>query len=151
MSNTVKIHTMVRDNGGVVKVDLGTLRDELGQARIGKKVLASMAEHLTENSLGFFPAWMMDPESNPEPRQWQEIWVYERDGSVKSAICDAFSDPDTNDIVAALNLFAEGTPDFSSMDAESRLAYVRAAVCDGSAAQPVKRGPGRPRKATQDA
>lgn len=124
-----KIHQMVNEAGGIVKINLGQLRDELGHARIGKKVLGLMAEHLSENNLGVMPAWLMDAESNPEPRQWQEVWVYERDGSAKSAVLDAVSDPDNHDIVAALNMFSEGAPDFSSMDDAQRLAFVRAAVC----------------------
>ena len=124
-----KIHQMVNEAGGIVKINLGQLRDELGHARIGKKVLSLMADHLTENNLGVMPAWVMDAESNPEPRQWQEVWVYERDGSAKSAVLDAVSDPDNHDIVAALNMFSEGTPDFASMDDAQRLAFVRAAVC----------------------
>lgn len=131
-NGTAKIHEQVQASGGIVKINLGELRDELGHARIGKKVLESMATHLTESGLGFFPGWTMDPESNPEPRQWQELWVYERDGSARSAVCDAFSDPDSHDLVAALNMFSEGAPDFGSMDADQRLSFVRAAVCDAA-------------------
>lgn len=127
-NSTGKIHTRVSKAGGVLKVTLGELRDELGYARIGKKILGTMGEHLTENSLGCFPGWVMDPEANPEPRQWQEVWIYERDGSAKSAILDAFSAPEEHDLGAALSAFGGDSPDFSSMDAEQRLAFVKAAL-----------------------
>lgn len=113
----------------IVKITLGDLRDELGHSRIGRNVLASIADHLTENNLGCFPAWVVNPFENTEIRQWQEIWVYMRDGSAKSAVLDAFADPDNNDLVSALNMFSDGTPDFKNMDDAQRLAFVRAAVC----------------------
>lgn len=119
-----------RAAGGIVKVTLGDLRDELGYARIGKKILGTMSNHLTENGLGYFPGGTLDAGANPEPRQWQEVWVYERDGSAKSAVLDAVADPENHDLVAALNLFSEGAPDFKSMSADQRLSFVRAAVCD---------------------
>ena len=126
---TKNILGRVQDNGGIVKVSLGELRDELGYARIGKKILATMSNHLTESNLGYFPGGTLDGDENPEPRQWQEVWVYERDGSAKSAVLDAVADPENHDLVAALNMFGEGAPDFSSMSADQRLAFVRAAVC----------------------
>ena len=124
------IHERVREAGGITKISLGELRDELGYARIGKKILGTMSAHLEENGLGYFPGGTLNSEQNPEPRQWQEVWIYERDGSAKSAVLDAVADPDNHDLVAALNMFSEGAPDFKSMDAEQRLAFVRAAVCD---------------------
>ena len=129
VNGTKKIHDRVADGGGIVKVTLGELRDELGYARIGKKILATMSNHLTESNLGYFPGGTLDGDENPEPRQWQEVWVYERDGSAKSAVLDAVADPENHDLVAALNMFGEGAPDFSSMSADQRLAFVRAAVC----------------------
>lgn len=128
-NGTKKIHERVQAAGGVTKINLGELRDELGYARIGKKILATMSNHLTESNLGYFPGGTLDSESNPEPRQWQEVWVYERDGSAKSAVLDAVADPENGDLVSALNMFSEGAPDFKSMDAEQRLAFIRAAVC----------------------
>lgn len=129
VNGTKKIHDRVQGAGGITKITLGELRDELGYARIGKKILGTMSEHLTENNLGYFPGGTLDSEQNPEPRQWQEVWVYERDGSAKSAVLDAVADPENHDLVAALNMFSEGAPDFGSMDAEQRLAFIRAAVC----------------------
>src|SRR5688572_3301317 len=123
-NGTKKIHQRVSDAGGIVKINLGELRDELGYARIGKKILGTMSEHLSESNLGYFPGGTLDAETNPEPRQWQEVWVYERDGSAKSAVLDAVADPENHDLVAALNMFSEGAPDFGSMDAEQRLAFI---------------------------
>lgn len=125
-----KIHEQVRENGGIVRINLGDLRDELGYARIGKKILAAMSDHLTESNLGYFPGGTLDADHNPEPRQWQEVWVYERDGSAKSAVLDAVSDPEGHDLVAALNMFSEGAPDFANMTADQRLSFIRAVVCD---------------------
>jgi len=124
-----KIHERVREAGGITKINLGELRDELGYARIGKKILGTMSDHLSESGLGYFPGGTLDAAANPEPRQWQEVWIYERDGSAKSAVLDAVADPENHDLVAALNMFSEGAPDFASMDAEQRLAFIRAAVC----------------------
>lgn len=129
-NGTKKIHERVTAEGGITKINLGELRDELGYARIGKKILTTMSEHLSDSGLGYFPGGTLDAESNPEPRQWQEVWVYERDGSAKSAVLDAVADPENNDLVAALNMFSEGAPDFRSMDAEQRLSFIRAVVCD---------------------
>jgi hypothetical protein len=125
---TRKIASRVK-GGKIVKVNLGEIRDEYGAGRIGKKVLGHMAEFLNENGIGAFPGWVLDPEQNPEPRQWQEVHLYERDGSARSVLLDAFSDYENNDLVAALDLFTGESPDFSAMDADARLAFVRAAVC----------------------
>lgn len=130
-NGTASIHQSVQENGGIVKVSLGTLRDELGFQRIGKKILAKMSDHLTESNLGYFPGGTLDEDSNPEPRQWQEVWVYERDGSAKSAILDAVANPDENDLVAALDMFTEGTPNYSKMSNAQRVALIRAVVCEG--------------------
>lgn len=119
------IHQMVKDSGGVAKVTLGQVRDELGHSRLGKGVLAQMNSHLRDNGLGFFPGWVLS-EDNPEPRQWQEIWLYERDHTAKSAVLDAVSDPDNNDLVAALELFNADAPDYSGMTPEQRLTLIKA-------------------------
>jgi hypothetical protein len=116
--------------GQIVKVNLGEIREQFGAGRIGKKVLGHMAEFLAEQNIGAFPKWVLDAESNPEPRQWQEVWVYERDGSARSVLIEAFGDPDQNDLVSALNMFLDDSPNFSDMDDAQRLAFVRAAVCD---------------------
>lgn len=128
-NGTKSINDRVKAGGGIVKVTLGELRDELGYARIGKKILGTMSDHLTESNLGYFPGGTLNAQDNPEPRQWQEVWVYERDGSAKSAVLDAVADPDNHDLVSALNMFSEGAPDFGAMDAEQRLAFIRAAAC----------------------
>ena len=129
-NGTKKIHELVANEGGIIKVSLGQLRDELGHSRIGKKVLANMAAHLEESNLGYFPGGTLDPEVNPEPRQWQEVWIFERDGSAKSAVLDAVANPEQHDLVAALNMFSEGAPDFANMDDSQKLAMIRAVVCE---------------------
>ncbi len=128
-NGTKKIHTLVSDGGGIVRINLGQLRDELGFQRIGKKVLTKMSAHLEESNLGYFPGGTLDEDSNPEPRQWQEVWVYERDGSAKSAVLDAVANPDEHDLVAALDMFSEGAPNYADMDDSQRLSLIRAVVC----------------------
>lgn len=123
-NGTAKIHKMVTDAGGVVKVSLGQIRDELGHARLGKMVLKEMDAHLQDSGLGYFPGWVLT-EENTEPRQWQEFWVYERDHTPRSAVLDAVSDPDNHDLVAALNMFNDDAPDYASMDSDTRLALIK--------------------------
>lgn len=110
---------------GVLKVNLGQLRDELGYARLGKKVLKSMSEYLSENGLGYFPGGLLNADTNPEPRQWQEVTLYRRDGSAKAAVLDAMAEPDTHDLMAALDMFGGEAPDFTSMKDAQRLAYIK--------------------------
>lgn len=124
---TSKIHQSVIDNGGISKVTLGDIRDELGHARLGTGVLKSMADHLHENGLGFFPGWVLN--DNPSPRQWEEVHVYERDGSPASVVLDAVSDPEGNDLSTALKMFSDSTMDFSSMKAEQKMALLKSIVC----------------------
>lgn len=83
-----------------------------------------MGEHLTENSLGFYPAWVLS-EDNTEPRQWQEVWLYERDHTPRSVVLDALGDPSAHDVAAALSLFNDSAPDYSKMDAEQRLTLIK--------------------------
>lgn len=110
--------------GGITKVTLGDLRDELGFARLGKTVLQSMAAHLEVNGLGYFPKWVLT-EENTEPRQWNEFHVYTRDGSPASVVLDAVSDPDTHDLVSALKMFSKDTPDYSKMKPEAKMALIK--------------------------
>lgn len=123
-----RIRQKVQSNKGIVKVTLGEIRDELGHARLGRTVLQSMANHLSENGLGFFPSWVLS-EGNPQPRQWEEIWVYERDNTARSAVLDAVSDPDNNDLAGALNLFNAEAPDYSKMNSEQKLTLIKSILC----------------------
>lgn len=129
-----KISKAVSEAGGIKRVSLADLRDELGFSRLGKKVLASMEAHLTESGLGFFPGDMLDPIVNSEPRQWQEVWVYERDGSVKSNILDAFADPDTYDLADALSVLDNtgngAAPNYAKMSNPAKIALIRNIVAE---------------------
>lgn len=129
---SVSIEEMVQSEGGVVKISLGQLRAELGYQRLGKHVLSKMSERLSELNLGYFPNGVLDRQVNPEPRQWQEIWVYSRDDSLKSRILDAVADPDGNDLVGTLALLSQesgdGEFDFSKMSAKKRLEVIQAAA-----------------------
>lgn len=75
-----------RAAGGLLRATLGELREELGYRRLGKYVLEEVADRLTEEELGWFPAWRLSPRENAEPRKEQELWVFARDGA-----CDARS------------------------------------------------------------
>lgn len=123
------ISEIVTEAGGIAKVSLGQLRAELGYQRIGRHVLGKMGATLNEESLGFFPLSMLDPEANPEPRQWQEVWIYNRDGSAKTAILDAVADPENHDLVAALSMIeGKNNLDFKNLTADQRLSIIKACV-----------------------
>lgn len=127
VNNSSKIHQLVKKEGGIAKVTLGDIRDELGHARLGVTVLRSMADHLSENGLGFFPAWVLN--DNPEPRQWNELHVYERDNTPRSAVLDAVADPEGHDLRTALDMFTDTVADFSKLDADQKMTLVRSIVC----------------------
>lgn len=125
---TSNITARVNEAGGLLKITLGDLRDELGFSRLGKHVLGRMAQHLTVNNLGFFPTDFLDPEWNDEPRQWQELWVFIEDGSPRAAVLRAVGNPEEFDLIGALaQLEGSGVPgnvDYSKMTAAQRLAEI---------------------------
>lgn len=124
-TETSSIAKRVADSGGLVKVTLGELRDEMGFSRIGKHVLSAMADHLDRVGLAAFPTGTLDPEENSVPRQWQELWVYRDDNSARAAVFRAMDDPHKEHLIEALNNLegtkAPDTVDYSKMSAEQRL------------------------------
>lgn len=123
---TKKIAQFVSDNGGLVKVTLGNLRDEMGYHRLGKHVLSSMEAHLSENGLGFFPVEVLDPIVNNEPRQWQEINVFVDDDSPEAEVFRSIADPDAHSLVDAVrNLVGSAPqgdgPNYESWSAKRRM------------------------------
>lgn len=122
------VKAQVRKSGGIAKVLLGDVRNELGHARLGKNVLVSISNHLAEAGLGFYPAWILDPEQNPEPRQYQEFHVYEKDGSPKATVLEAMGDPEAHDLGAVLDTFTGDAPTYKDMSDKQKLAAIRAIV-----------------------
>ncbi|WP_199881467.1 hypothetical protein [Streptomyces sp. CB03911] len=100
--------------GGLLRVTLGDLREELGYRRLGKYVLDEVAETLTAEGLGWFPAWRLSPRENSEPRKEHELWVFLRDGGLRSQVIDAIQAPDGSDVPTVLNgLLADRPKDLS--------------------------------------
>lgn len=122
-----KITSRVREAGGLLKITLGDLRDELGFSRLGRHVLGRMAMHLSVNNLGFFPTDLLDPDANVEPRQWQELWVFIDDGSARAEVLKAIGNPEEFDLVSALDNLegtGAGTKNYSKMTQAQRLAEI---------------------------
>ncbi|MDH6608305.1 hypothetical protein M2164_003940 [Streptomyces sp. SAI-208] len=115
-----------RQEGGLIEVTLGDLREELGYKKLGKWVLVEVAEALGKAKLGYFPPDMLDPHHNTEPRQWQTVWIYDRDGSPRAQVIDAVLHPDQHDVRGALDGLAAGRPD--AMTPEQKLAQIRELV-----------------------
>ncbi len=109
--------------GGLLKTTLGELREELGYKKLGKYVLEEMAESLTMDGLGWFPAWRLSPKQNDEPRQGQELWVFVRDGGLRSQVIGAIQAPDDCDVPAVLNGLLAGRP--QQLSPEHKLALIR--------------------------
>jgi hypothetical protein len=108
--------------GGLIKVELEALRNELGYKKLGKWVLSEIAETLRTSGLGYFPEWVLDPVQNTEMRRWQEVWIYARDGSTRAKVIDAVLRPDESDVRGVLDGLAGG--DLNALTAEQRLARI---------------------------
>lgn len=94
--------------GGLVEVDLESLRNELGYKKLGKWVLSEIAETLSSKGLGYFPQWVLDPEQNDEMRRWQRVWIYKRDSSTRAQVIDAVLRPEECDVRSVLDGLANG-------------------------------------------
>ncbi|MFI6447531.1 hypothetical protein [Kitasatospora sp. NPDC050543] len=89
--------------GGLLRVTLGELREELGYRRLGKYVLDEVAESLTAEGLGWFPAWRLSPRANGEPRKEHEVWVFLRDDGLRCQVIEAIRTPGGFDVPGVLN------------------------------------------------
>ncbi|WP_329611566.1 hypothetical protein [Kitasatospora herbaricolor] len=98
------------------------MREELGYGRLGRYVLEEMAESLTVEGLGWFPAWRLSPKENDEPRKDQELWVYVRDGGRRSQLIGAVQNSDDCDVPAVLGLL-DGRP--HDLSAKAKLDLIR--------------------------
>ncbi|MFY1618853.1 hypothetical protein ACLQ25_03790 [Micromonospora sp. DT44] len=112
-----------RADGGLTQATLGELRDELGYRKLGRWVLAEIAETLRATGLGFFPPERLTAELNTEPRQWQTVWIYVRDGGSRARVIDAVLQPDDCDVRAELD--AIGTKNPATLTPQQRLDRIR--------------------------
>lgn len=107
------------DDKVVVQTTLGELRSSLGYDRLGRYVLGQIIEELEGRNLGYFPLAVL--ESNDEPRQAHEVRVYKRNS-------------EAGKIIRAVTHPTPGGDQFLvqsvGSDAETRLAKVRALVCE---------------------
>ncbi|MFG2692968.1 hypothetical protein ACIHEI_34350 [Kitasatospora sp. NPDC051984] len=121
--DSASIGERCRQEGGLVEVTLGDLREELGYKKLGKWVLVEVAEALSKAKLGHFPPNMLDPQLNIEPRQWQTVWIYDRDSSPRAQVIDAVLHPDQHDVRAVLDGLAGGRNE--ALTPEQKLARIR--------------------------
>ncbi|MFD5434548.1 hypothetical protein ACFWJ4_20635 [Kitasatospora sp. NPDC127067] len=112
-----------RAAGGLLRVTLGELRAEVGYRRLGKYVLEELAERLTEEGLGWFPAWRLSPRENGEPRKEHDLWVFLRDGGLRCQVIDAVQAPDGSDVPMVLNGLLTGRP--QNLSPERKLGLIR--------------------------
>ncbi|MDG4816649.1 hypothetical protein O7628_14220 [Micromonospora sp. WMMD956] len=112
-----------RANGGLTEATLGELRDELGYRKLGRWVLAEIAETLRTTGFGFFPPDRLRAELNTEPRQWQTVWIYDRDGGPRARMIDAVLQPDDCDVRGELE--ALGTDNLAGLTPRQKLERIR--------------------------
>lgn len=112
--------------GGLVRTTLGELREELGYARLGCHVLAELAESLALEGLGWFPAWRLSPDGNRQPHRGQELWVFVRDGGLRSQVIGVIQEPDGCDAAAVLDGLLAGRP--QGLTPEGKLGLIREIV-----------------------
>lgn len=115
-----------RAAGGLIEAGLGELREELGYKKLGKYVLEEVGETLKKAGLGYFPPGRLDAARNTEPRQWQTIWIYERNHELRSQVIDAVLDPDNHDVRAVLDGLVGGRVEL--LTPEQKLDRIRALV-----------------------
>jgi hypothetical protein len=114
------------EEGGLMKVNLGDLRKELGYNRLGKWVLEEIASKLEGEGLGYFPRDVLDARCNTEPRQWDEVWIYVRDDSTRARVLDAVLTPERTNVRSVLDGLAGG--DLSALTAEEKLKRIQEIV-----------------------
>jgi hypothetical protein len=115
-------------DGGLTEVELGELREELGYKKLGKWVLAEVAEALEKSRLGYFPLSTLDPAQNTEPRQWQTIWIYEKNGDLRAQVIDAILNPHKHNVRSIMDGLVAG--DAEALTAEQKLERIRQLLSD---------------------
>ncbi len=69
---------------GIVATTLGELRQSIAHVdRLGKYVLATIEQTLSEHGIGYFPETAF---SHPAPRQHHEVRLYLRDSDIGKAV-----------------------------------------------------------------
>ncbi|MFJ1795675.1 hypothetical protein [Kitasatospora griseola] len=82
-----------------------------------------MADRLTDEGLGWFPASQLSPRENAEPRKDQELWLFVRAGGLRCQIIDAIQVREQADVPTVLNgLLADRAQDLSP---ERKLGLIR--------------------------
>ncbi|MFE7128934.1 hypothetical protein [Streptomyces sp. NPDC057617] len=114
------------NQGGLLKTNLGTLRQELGYKKLGRYILEEIAEELGKLGLGYFPRDVLDPRCNTEPRQGNEVWVYERDNSTRARVLDAVLYPEQTNVRSVLDGLTAGN--LSALTAEEKLKRIQEIV-----------------------
>ncbi|MEH1056038.1 hypothetical protein V6U89_12590 [Micromonospora sp. CPCC 206171] len=123
MDTAPGIAARCRADGGLTEATLGELRDELGYRKLGRWVLAEIAETLRATGLGFFPPQRLNAELNTEPRQWQTVWIYVRDGGPRARVIDAVLQPDDCNVRAELDVI--GTKNLGALTPQQKLERIR--------------------------
>jgi hypothetical protein len=86
-----QIGSLCDEQGGIVCVSLGDLREAVGAGKLGRWVLQDIREELEATGLGYFPKPLL--EENDEPRQHQDIRVYRKGTGTLARAIDAVLDP----------------------------------------------------------
>ena len=115
-----EIVARVEANGGLAKVTLGELRDEVGADRLGKWVLRQIVQGLEGNGLGYYPSEILDPEWNDRPRQHEEVRVFKK-GTAIAEVVEAVEEPSERGDSRLIELAAS--------DASETLDKIRSLVC----------------------
>jgi hypothetical protein len=110
METAPGIAARCRADGGLTEATLGELREELGYRKLGRWVLAEIADTLKATGLGFFPPHRLNAELNNEPRQSQTLWIYARDGGPRARVIDAVLQPDECNVRAELDAIGSSNP-----------------------------------------
>ncbi|GHJ10663.1 hypothetical protein TPA0907_50300 [Micromonospora humidisoli] len=130
MEQTPGTAARCRADGGLTEASLGELREELGYRKLGRWVLAEIAEALQATGLGYFPPERLDPDQNTEPRQNQTVWIYCRDGGPRARVIDAVLRPQECDVRAVLDGIGGGN--LAALGPQDRLELIRQIVNAGN-------------------
>lgn len=117
-----------RAEEGLTAATLGELREALGYKKLGRWVLGEIADALTRSRLGYFPLWLLDPTKNEEPRQHQQLWIYDTTDRFRGQLIDAILRPELHDVRAVLDGVVGGRAE--SLSADQKIARIRQIIGD---------------------
>ncbi len=86
----------VDENGGLLAVSLGELREALGYNRLGVRVLGQIATSLAGEGLGYFPEWVLT-DQNPAPRYGDVVRVFRKGTGVAEVVTAVLEPTDRGD------------------------------------------------------